>query len=96
MGKSRSFWTQPLTIGFIGLPVALAFARSGHIVYGTARNAKGARQLAIHEIVPVVTPASAGHGASIWAKLAEECDVGEYFCLIDLDLTQSDRHDPLV
>lgn len=63
--------------GFIGLPVALAFARAGHIVYGTARDAKAARKLAIHEIIPIVTPATAGHGFSVWSKIAVDVDVGE-------------------
>jgi nucleoside-diphosphate-sugar epimerase len=66
--------------GFIGLPVALAYARAGHIVYGTARDAKTARKLAIHEIIPVVTPATAGHGFSVWSKIAAEVDVSEYHC----------------
>ncbi|BEI85911.1 hypothetical protein CcaverHIS002_0601980 [Cutaneotrichosporon cavernicola] len=61
--------------GFIGLPVALAFARAGHIVYGTARDAKTARKLSIHEIIPFVTPATAGHGFSVWGKIAAEVDV---------------------
>lgn len=76
-GECMQSWAT-LTEGFIGLPIALAYARAGHIVYGTTRNAKGARQLAIHEIIPVVTPATEGHGSSTWLKLAESCDVGKY------------------
>lgn len=73
---STAPWTT-LTPGFIGLPVALAYSRAGHIVYGTARDAKAARKLAIHEIIPIVTPATAGHGFCVWSKIAAEVDVGE-------------------
>ncbi|KAJ8469811.1 hypothetical protein ONZ51_g8747 [Trametes cubensis] len=40
--------------GFIGLPVAQAFVRAGHIVYGQTRSAAKAKQLAAEEIIPVV------------------------------------------
>ncbi|OBZ68780.1 hypothetical protein A0H81_11340 [Grifola frondosa] len=40
--------------GFIGLPVAQAFVRAGHIVYGQTRSAEKAKQLAAEEIIPVV------------------------------------------
>lgn len=67
-----------LTPGFIGLPVALAYARAGHIVYGTTRDQKAARQLAKHEIVPLVTPANGAHGHAVWGKIAHDIDIGEY------------------
>lgn len=62
--------------GFIGLPVALAYARAGHIVYGTTRDAKAARQLAKHEIVPLICPANGAHGHSVWGQVAGDADVG--------------------
>ncbi|KAI0368592.1 NAD(P)-binding protein [Pilatotrama ljubarskyi] len=40
--------------GFIGFPVAQAFVRAGHIVYGQTRSAAKAKQLAAEEIIPVV------------------------------------------
>ncbi|KAH9850363.1 NAD-P-binding protein [Lenzites betulinus] len=40
--------------GFIGLPVAQAFVRAGHIVYGQTRSAEKAKLLAAEEIIPVV------------------------------------------
>ncbi|KAI0359910.1 NAD-P-binding protein [Trametes cingulata] len=40
--------------GFIGLPIAQAFVRAGHIVYGQTRSAEKAKQLAAEEIIPVV------------------------------------------
>ncbi|KAI0635891.1 NAD-P-binding protein [Trametes polyzona] len=40
--------------GFIGLPVAQAFVRAGHIVYGQTRSAAKAKQLAAEEIIPIV------------------------------------------
>ncbi len=35
--------------GFIGLPIAQAFVRAGHIVYGQTRSAAKAKQLAAEE-----------------------------------------------
>ncbi|OBZ68987.1 hypothetical protein A0H81_11336 [Grifola frondosa] len=40
--------------GFAGLPVAQAFVRAGHIVYGQTRSAEKAKLLAAEEIIPVV------------------------------------------
>ncbi|KAI0775246.1 NAD(P)-binding protein [Trametes elegans] len=40
--------------GFIGYPVAQAFVRAGHIVYGQTRSAAKAKQLAAEEITPIV------------------------------------------
>ncbi|OSD06535.1 NAD(P)-binding protein [Trametes coccinea BRFM310] len=40
--------------GFIGLPVAQAFVRAGHVVYGQTRSATKSMQLAAEEIIPVV------------------------------------------
>ncbi|OBZ68989.1 hypothetical protein A0H81_11334 [Grifola frondosa] len=40
--------------GFIGLPVAQAFVRAGHIVYGQTRSAEKAKLFAAEEIIPVV------------------------------------------
>jgi NAD(P)-dependent dehydrogenase (short-subunit alcohol dehydrogenase family) len=64
--------------GFIGLPTALAFARAGHIVYGTTRDQKAARQLAKHEIVPLICPPNGAHGYAVWGKIAADVDVGEW------------------
>ena len=35
--------------GFIGLPVARAFVRAGHVVYGLTRSLQKAKQLAADE-----------------------------------------------
>ncbi|EIW57512.1 NAD-P-binding protein [Trametes versicolor FP-101664 SS1] len=40
--------------GFIGLPIAQAFVRAGHIVYGQTRSAAKAKRLAAEEIIPIV------------------------------------------
>ncbi|KAI0753215.1 NAD(P)-binding protein [Daedaleopsis nitida] len=40
--------------GFIGLPVAQAFVRAGHLVYGQTRSETKAQQLKAAEIIPVV------------------------------------------
>ncbi|CDO75541.1 hypothetical protein BN946_scf184883.g3 [Trametes cinnabarina] len=40
--------------GFIGLPVAQAFVRAGHVVYGQTRSAAKGKQLAAEEIIPIV------------------------------------------
>jgi nucleoside-diphosphate-sugar epimerase len=44
--------------GFIGFPVAQAFVRAGHIVYGLTRSASKAKQLAAEEIVPIICDAT--------------------------------------
>jgi len=40
--------------GFVGFPVAQAFVRAGHIVYGVTRSESKVKQLAAEEITPVV------------------------------------------
>ncbi|KAI9060684.1 NAD(P)-binding protein [Trametes sanguinea] len=40
--------------GFIGLPIAQAFVRAGHVVYGQTRSAAKGKQLAAEEIIPIV------------------------------------------
>ncbi|KAI1797155.1 NAD(P)-binding protein [Ganoderma leucocontextum] len=40
--------------GFIGLPIAQAFVRAGHVVYGQTRSEEKAKQLVAEEIIPVV------------------------------------------
>ncbi|KAF9643435.1 NAD(P)-binding protein [Thelephora ganbajun] len=40
--------------GAIGLPIARAFLRAGHIVYGQTRSESKAKQLATEEITPIV------------------------------------------
>ncbi|KAI0671698.1 NAD-P-binding protein [Trametes maxima] len=40
--------------GFIGFPMAQAFVRAGHVVYGQTRSSDKAKQLAAEEITPIV------------------------------------------
>ncbi|TBU26199.1 NAD(P)-binding protein [Dichomitus squalens] len=40
--------------GFIGLPIAQAFVRAGHVVYGQTRSEEKAKQLTAEEIIPIV------------------------------------------
>ncbi|KAI0796230.1 hypothetical protein C8Q75DRAFT_803266 [Abortiporus biennis] len=40
--------------GFIGLPVAQALVRAGHVVHGLTRTAEKARQLQADEVIPIV------------------------------------------
>jgi len=61
--------------GFIGNPAAKAFARAGHIVYGTTRSEKSARALAEEEIVPVVCDPATPEGIKVFSSIAEACDV---------------------
>ena len=68
---------QLTSAGFIGRPVADAFVRAGHIVYGQTRSAETARELAKDEIVPVVCDPMNEEGGAIWAKVAGQADVGE-------------------
>ena len=42
-------WSVVSATGFIGLPVAQAFVRAGHIVYGQTRSEEKAKQLAAEE-----------------------------------------------
>lgn len=63
--------------GFIGRPVADAFVRAGHIVYGQTRSTETARELAKDEIIPVVCDPMTEEGGAIWAKVAGQADVGE-------------------
>ncbi|GBE79401.1 NAD(P)-binding protein [Sparassis latifolia] len=58
--------------GFIGFPVAQAFVRAGHIVYGITRSETKARQLAAEEIIPIVGD---GNDRSTWLPLVATLDV---------------------
>ncbi|KDQ51278.1 hypothetical protein JAAARDRAFT_62670 [Jaapia argillacea MUCL 33604] len=58
--------------GFIGLPVAQALVRAGHVVYGVTRSEAKAKQLAAEEIIPIV--AEAGQTEK-WVQFASGLDV---------------------
>ncbi|KAI0933019.1 hypothetical protein AcW2_001466 [Taiwanofungus camphoratus] len=58
--------------GFIGLPVAQAFVRAGHIVYGVTRSPQKAKQLAAEEIIPIVSETT---NFSLWLPLVASLDV---------------------
>ncbi|KAH9942891.1 NAD(P)-binding protein [Amylocystis lapponica] len=57
--------------GFIGLPVAQAFVRAGHIVYGVTRSASKAKALAAEEIIPVVGDYN---DTAVWTPLVAKLD----------------------
>ncbi|KAI0917143.1 hypothetical protein AcW1_007583 [Taiwanofungus camphoratus] len=57
--------------GFIGLPVAQAFVRAGHIVYVVTRSAQKAKLLAAEEIIPIVAETTE---ASTWLPLVAILD----------------------
>ncbi|GFZ47799.1 hypothetical protein JCM24511_05546 [Saitozyma sp. JCM 24511] len=61
--------------GFIAFPIAQAFARAGHIVYGTTRSAENAKALARDEILPIVCDATNDEGRALWGKEAETADL---------------------
>lgn len=63
--------------GFIGKPVADAFVRAGHIVYGQTRSKDTGRDLAKDEIIPVVCDPLTDEGRATWGKIAGSADVGE-------------------
>ncbi|KAH9936189.1 uncharacterized protein B0H18DRAFT_972728 [Fomitopsis serialis] len=58
--------------GFIGLPIAQAFVRAGHIVYGLTRSQQKAKQLAAEEIIPVIGETS---NPSAWLTMVATLDV---------------------
>ncbi|KZT73880.1 NAD(P)-binding protein [Daedalea quercina L-15889] len=58
--------------GFIGLPVAQALVRAGHIVYGVTRSDSKAKSLAAEEIIPIVAPIE---DPSTWLPLVATLDV---------------------
>ncbi|KZT25447.1 NAD(P)-binding protein [Neolentinus lepideus HHB14362 ss-1] len=58
--------------GFIGLPVAQALVRAGHVVYGVTRSAVKAKQLAAEEIIPVVSEVNQFDN---WTKFVPTLDV---------------------
>jgi len=62
--------------GFIGSPVALAFVRAGHIVYGQSRSSIAANRLAVDEIVPVICDPHSEDGKKVWGERATQVDVG--------------------
>jgi hypothetical protein len=65
--------------GFVAFPIAQAFARAGHIVYGTTRSAENAKALARDEILPIVCDATNDEGRALWGKEAETADLSEYY-----------------
>ncbi|TFY62470.1 hypothetical protein EVJ58_g3846 [Rhodofomes roseus] len=58
--------------GFIGLPVAQALVRAGHVVYGVTRSESKAKALAAEEIIPIVAPVE---DPSIWLPQVATLDV---------------------
>lgn len=58
--------------GFIGLPMARAFVRAGHIVYGVTRSETKAEQLAAEEVIPVVADSAT---PAVWYPLVATLDV---------------------
>ncbi|PSR88859.1 hypothetical protein PHLCEN_2v5008 [Hermanssonia centrifuga] len=58
--------------GFIGLPVARALSRAGHIVYGLTRSESKAKALAAEEIIPIVGEPS---NPEKWVSLVNTLDV---------------------
>ena len=68
---------NPIVIGFIGLPTALAFSRAGHIVYGQTRSSSSTAELAKDEIIPVVFDPSTSEGIKAFVELAKSVDTGE-------------------
>ncbi|RSH92239.1 hypothetical protein EHS25_008654 [Saitozyma podzolica] len=61
--------------GFIGLPVAQAYVRAGHIVYGQTRSQASAVDLAAEEIIPVICDPYTDEGRAAWGKIAVQVDV---------------------
>jgi len=57
--------------GSIGKPVAEAFSRAGHEVYGQTRSASKAKQLALEEVIPVIGEPD----SDIWLQLIPTLDV---------------------
>jgi hypothetical protein len=68
---------QLIWAGFIGNPVAQAFSRAGHIVYGTTRSSSTAASLDKEEIISVVLDPTTAEGKEQLAKLAKKVDVGK-------------------
>jgi len=58
--------------GFIGSPVAHAFASRGYTVYGLTRSQEKAKHLQQHEITPIVGNAK---DVNVWKKYAEDCSI---------------------
>ncbi|TFK52671.1 NAD(P)-binding protein [Heliocybe sulcata] len=58
--------------GFVGLPIAQALVRAGHIVYGVTRSTVKAKQLAAEEIIPVVSEVDQYDN---WTKYVPTIDV---------------------
>ncbi|PCH40180.1 NAD(P)-binding protein [Wolfiporia cocos MD-104 SS10] len=58
--------------GFIGLPVAQALVRAGHIVYGVTRSQAKVKQLAAEEIIPIVADTN---NPGVWLPLVAKLDV---------------------
>lgn len=63
--------------GFVGFPIATAFARAGHIVYGVTRSKKNGQLLAKEEIVPLVCESGTDEGRKVWGEIAADADVGQ-------------------
>ncbi|EPS93644.1 NAD-binding protein [Fomitopsis schrenkii] len=58
--------------GFVGLPIAQALVRAGHIVYGVTRSESKTRMLAGEEIIPIVAQTS---DPSPWLPVIATLDV---------------------
>jgi nucleoside-diphosphate-sugar epimerase len=83
-----------LMVGFIGLPAAQAFVRSGHIVYGQTRSEKSTAELVKEEIIPVVLDPGSDEGVEAFVKVAKDVDVGEFIHL-GIRADGSNRYRPI-
>ncbi|EDR11906.1 uncharacterized protein LACBIDRAFT_313829 [Laccaria bicolor S238N-H82] len=52
--NSKTYESLFRASGFIGLPVAQAFVRAGHVVYGLTRSQAKAKLFSVEEIIPVI------------------------------------------
>lgn len=82
MPQASPPFSAPITIahcvtGFIGFPVATAYARAGHIVYGVTRSKSNGQLLAKEEIIPVVCDSGTDAGRGVWGEIAAVADVGK-------------------
>lgn len=64
--------------GFIGSSVAEAFARAGHITYGTSRSESSRQGLVAQEIIPIICDPYSKEGLEAWGRVAETADAGEF------------------
>ncbi|THG92554.1 hypothetical protein EW145_g8676, partial [Phellinidium pouzarii] len=61
--------------GFIGLPVAQAFVRNGHEIFGQTRSASKAKLLESEEIIPVIADPEKSEE---WVSYVEKADVANH------------------